>query len=43
LPLLAIAIWAVVKVVRKNEASQDGDVIYKNLQDARDIYGKMIK
>jgi len=43
LMLLPIAIWAVVKAVRKNEASQNGEVVYQNLADARQIYGKIIK
>jgi hypothetical protein len=43
LALLSIAIWIVVKLTRKTEPSQNGDVIYKSLQDARQIYGRMIK
>ena len=41
--LLPIAIWAVVRAVRKNEASQNDAVVYQNLADARQIYGKIIK
>jgi len=43
LMLLAVVIWAVIKMARKREPSQNGDVVYKSLQDAREIYGKMIK
>ena len=43
LVLLAAAIWAMVKAVHKNEQSQNGEVIYQNIQDARHIYGKIIK
>lgn len=43
LMLLPIAIWAVVRAVRKNEASQNDAVVYQNLADARQIYGKIIK
>jgi hypothetical protein len=41
--LLAIAICFVVKGLRKNEATQDSDLIYTNLEDARQIYGRIIK
>jgi hypothetical protein len=41
--LLPIAILAVVKAARKNEQAQNGEVVYQNLQDARQIYGKIIK
>jgi len=43
LVLLAFVIWMVVKAVRKNEAAQQGDVVYQNIQDARQVYGKIIK
>jgi hypothetical protein len=43
LMLLPIAIWAVVKAVRRSEASQSDEVVYQTLQDARHIYGKIIK
>jgi hypothetical protein len=43
LALISIVIWAVVKAVRKNEASQNGEVVYQNLLDARQIYGKITK
>jgi hypothetical protein len=41
--LLPVALWAIIKAVRKHETSQDGEVVYQNLQDARQIYGKIIK
>lgn len=40
---LLILIWVVVKVVGKNEQSKNTDLIYKSLQDARQIYAKMMK
>jgi hypothetical protein len=43
LGLLAAAIWSVVKATHKDEGPKDGDVVYKSLQDARQIYGRMIK
>jgi hypothetical protein len=42
LMLLPIVIWLVVKVVRRSETSQNGDMVYQNLQDARQIYVKII-
>jgi hypothetical protein len=40
---LLILIWVVVKVVGKNEEAENADLIYKSLQDARQIYAKMMK
>jgi hypothetical protein len=40
---LLILIWVVVKVVGKNEEAENSDLIYKSLQDARQIYAKMMK
>jgi len=40
--LIPIVIWAVVKSVRSREESQDGEVVYKNL-NVLQIYGKIIK
>jgi hypothetical protein len=40
---LLILIWVVVKVVGKDEEAKNTDLIYKSLQDARQIYAKMMK
>ena len=40
--LIPIVIWAVVKSVRSREESQEGDVVYRNL-NVLQIYGKIIK
>jgi flagellar biogenesis protein FliO len=39
---LLVVIWVLVKVVGKNEEA-DSDPVYRSLQDARQIYAKMIK
>jgi len=41
--LLPIVIWIVVKLVRKSEAPDNGEVVYQNIEDVRQIYGKIIK
>ena len=41
--LLLVLIWILVKVVGKNEAANNTDLVYKSLQDARQIYAKMMK
>ena len=41
--LLLVLIWVLVKVVGKNEEANNSDLVYKSLQDARQIYAKMMK
>jgi len=41
--LLLVVIWVLVKVVGKNEQVDNSDLVYKSLQDARQIYAKMVK
>jgi len=41
--LLLVVIWALVKVASKNEEAENNDLVYKSLQDARQIYAKMTK
>jgi hypothetical protein len=41
--LLLVLIWVLVKVVGKNEEANNTDLVYKSLQDARQIYAKMMK
>jgi len=41
--LLLVLIWVLVKVVGKNEGANNTDLVYKSLQDARQIYAKMMK
>ena len=41
--LLLVLRWVLVKVVGKNEQADNNDLVYKSLQDARQIYAKMIK
>jgi len=41
--LLLVLIWVLVKVVGKNEEANNTDLVYKSLQDARQIYAKMTK
>jgi flagellar biogenesis protein FliO len=41
--LLLVLIWTLVKVVSKNEQADNSDLVYKSLQDARQIYAKMTK
>lgn len=41
--LLLVVIWVLVKVVGKNEQAENSDLVYKSLNDARQIYAKMIK
>jgi hypothetical protein len=40
--LIPAVIWAVVKSVRSQEESQDGEVVYRNL-NVLQIYGKITK
>jgi hypothetical protein len=40
--VIPMAVWGVVKVLRRKEAAQDDEVVYQNL-DAVKIYGKIIK
>jgi hypothetical protein len=41
--LVFVVIWTIAKGVGKNEDAKNTDLIYKNLQDARQIYAKMMK
>jgi len=40
--LIPAVIWAVIKSVRSQEESQDGEVVYKNL-NVLQIYGRIVK
>jgi flagellar biogenesis protein FliO len=42
--LVLVLIWVLVKVVGKNEEEANNtDLVYRSLQDARQIYAKMMK
>ena len=43
LMLLALVVWVVIKTVRKSEGDLNEDVVYQNLQDARQVYHRMMK
>jgi hypothetical protein len=41
--LVPLVLWAIVRAVHRREAGPNDDVVYQNLNDARQIYGKIIK
>jgi hypothetical protein len=43
LVLVAVVVCTVIKMARKSETPQSNDLVYNSLQDARQIYARMIK